>query len=131
MLLGGYGCGKTHLAAAIANAVIARGEPALFVVIPDLLDHLRATFGPHSEVSFDERFESVRAAPLLILDDLGSQATSAWAQEKLYQVPESPLQRVRLATVITSNSQLEDLEPRIRSLRDRHGPVQNRWDSRS
>ena len=46
VLQGTYGCGKTHLAGAIANEVVARGEPVLFVVVPDLLDHLRATFGP-------------------------------------------------------------------------------------
>ena len=40
ILKGGYGCGKTHLVAAIANYRIANGQPALFVVVPDLLDHL-------------------------------------------------------------------------------------------
>jgi DNA replication protein DnaC len=86
ILMGGYGCGKTHLAAAIANEVIARGEPALFVIVPDLLDHLRATFAPNSPVTFDERFELVRSAPLLILDDLGTQATTPWAQENFARI---------------------------------------------
>ena len=49
MLLGGYGCGKTHLAAAIANFRLALGHPVLFVVVPDLLDHLRATYAPNSD----------------------------------------------------------------------------------
>ncbi len=40
-LLGGYGSGKTHLAAAIANHHVALGRPAMFVVVPDLLDYLR------------------------------------------------------------------------------------------
>jgi DNA replication protein DnaC len=59
-LLGPYGVGKTHLAAAIAHEVLARDEPVLFVVAPDLLDHLRTTFGPQSTVSYDERFTLVR-----------------------------------------------------------------------
>ncbi len=83
---GGYGCGKTHLAAAIANRVIEQGQPVLFVVVPDLLDHLRATFGPASPIGFDERFAQVRDTPLLILDDLGTQSSTAWAQEKLFQI---------------------------------------------
>ena len=37
VLQGDYGCGKTHLAAAIANHRVAAGQPALFVVVPDLL----------------------------------------------------------------------------------------------
>ncbi len=34
VLKGGYGCGKTHLAAAIANRAIARGQPVLFITVP-------------------------------------------------------------------------------------------------
>src|SRR5262245_13499228 len=78
ILLGGYGCGKTHLAAAIANYVISQGKPATFVVVPDLLDHLRSTYGPNTPVSYDRRFEEVRSAPLLILDDLGSHSSTQW-----------------------------------------------------
>ena len=60
LLLGGYGCGKTHLAAAIAHARLARGDAVLFISIPDLLDYLRATFNPTSEVGYDERLEMTR-----------------------------------------------------------------------
>jgi DNA replication protein DnaC len=85
-LQGVNGCGKTHLAAAIANRALARGEGVFFAVVPDLLDHLRASFAPGHEVAYDELFDQVRNAPLLILDDLGAQHTSPWAQEKLYQI---------------------------------------------
>jgi DNA replication protein DnaC len=114
VLLGGYGCGKTHLAAAIANRVIRRGQAVLFVVIPDLLDYLRATFGPNSPVTYDERFDQVRNAPLLILDDLGTQSSTEWAQEKLFQILNYRY-NARLPTVITSNQSLEDIDLRIRS----------------
>lgn len=114
ILFGGYGCGKTHLAAAIANAAVERGEAVLFVVVPDLLDHLRATFGPNSPVSYDQRFEEIRSAPLLILDDLGTQSSTAWAQEKLYQILNYRY-NARLPTVITSNQGLEEIHLRIRS----------------
>jgi DNA replication protein DnaC len=33
-LQGGYGCGKTHLAAAIANALLSAGTPVVFVNMP-------------------------------------------------------------------------------------------------
>lgn len=114
ILKGGYGCGKTHLAAAIANYRIANGQPALFVVVPDLLDHLRATYAPTSEVSYDERFEEVRTAPLLILDDLGTQSATSWAQEKLYQILNYRY-NARLPTVITTNRELEEIDLRLRS----------------
>ncbi len=111
---GAYGCGKTHLAVAIAHEALRHGEPVLFIVVPDLLDHLRAAFGPNSETSFDERFETVRTAPLLILDDLGSQSATPWAKEKLFQVLNYRYV-TRLPTVITTNLRLTEIEPRLRS----------------
>lgn len=114
LLTGAYGCGKTHLAAAIAHEVIGRGEPALFIVVPDLLDYLRATFGPNSETSFDERFERVRTAALLILDDLGAQSATAWAQEKLFQLLNYRYV-AHLPTVITTNLRLPEIDARLRS----------------
>jgi DNA replication protein DnaC len=114
ILSGGYGCGKTHLAAAIANERLSKGYPVLFVNTPDLLDHLRATFNPESTVSYDERFDQVRTSPLLILDDLGTQSNSEWAQEKLYQIFNFRY-NAKLPTVVTTNLEFETIEARIRS----------------
>jgi DNA replication protein DnaC len=114
VLKGGYGSGKTHLAAAIANYRLSRGQSVLFVNTPDLLDHLRATFSPQSTVSYDERFDQVRNSPLLILDDLGTQSNTDWAQEKLYQIINYRYNAV-LPTVYTTNLGLEAFEDRVRS----------------
>ena len=114
ILLGGYGCGKTHLAAAIANYVIQHHQTVLFVVVPDLLDHLRATYSPQSTVTYDQRFEEIRTASLLILDDLGAQSATPWAQEKLFQLFNYRY-NAQLPTVVTSNHELEDIDVRIRS----------------
>ncbi len=114
VLYGGYGCGKTHLAAAVANHRIAQGHPALFINTPDLLDHLRATYSPNSSQSYDQRFEEVRNAPLLILDDLGSQNNTDWVQEKLYQIFNHRY-NAKLPTIITTNEDTDSLDMRIRS----------------
>jgi DNA replication protein DnaC len=111
---GGYGCGKTHLAAAIANYRLAMGHPVLFINTPDLLDHLRAAYAPNATSGYDERFDQVRNARLLILDDLGTQSNSEWAQEKLYQIFNYRY-NAHLPTVITTNLELEAIEIRIRS----------------
>ncbi|MBK8021492.1 MAG: ATP-binding protein [Chloroflexi bacterium] len=114
LLVGGVGCGKTHLAAAIGHERVRRGDTVLFVTTPDLLDHLRSTYGPTSEVGYDELFDRLRDAPLLILDDLGAENPSPWAREKLYQLINHRYS-LALPTVITTNSTLDQMDPRLRS----------------
>ncbi len=114
VLTGPYGCGKTHLAAAIANFRADLGYQPMFVVVPDLLDHLRATFGPRSTVSLDRRFEEVRKAPLLILDDLGTQNMTPWVREKLYQLFNYRY-NAELPTVITTPELKDEMDARILS----------------
>lgn len=114
ILTGGYSSGKTHLAAAIANHRTELGHPPLFVVVPDLMDHLRATFSPNSPVTYDRRFEEIRAARLLVLDDLGTQSMTAWVKEKLYQLFNHRY-NAQLPTVITTSDSVEELDPRIRA----------------
>ena len=109
---GGNGAGKTHLAAAIANHRARQALPVLFVVVPDLLDHLRATFNPQSAISFDKRFEEVRQAPFLVLDDLGTESATPWAREKLYQIFDYRY-NAGLPTVITTATAIEELDPRL------------------
>jgi DNA replication protein DnaC len=111
---GTYGSGKTHLAAAIANYRADTGYPPLFIVVPDLLDHLKATFSPTSTVSLDRRFEEVRTAPLLILDDLGTQSMTPWVREKLYQLFNHRYS-AELPTVITTHDYKDDADPRLLS----------------
>jgi DNA replication protein DnaC len=108
----GYGNGKTHLAAAIANHVSNQGEAVLFIVVPDLLDHLRATYNPAAGVRYDKRFDEVKTAPLLVLDDLGTESATAWAREKLYQLMNHRY-AARLPTVITSATPLDEIDPKL------------------
>ena len=114
LFTGTYGCGKTHLAAAIANHRVENDQSATFVVVPDLLDHLRSTFGPSSEASYDDLFDEVRNTAVLILDDLGVQVESPWAQEKMFQILNDRYNR-QLPTVLTTNQRLGDLDQRLRS----------------
>jgi hypothetical protein len=60
VLTGASGCGKTHIAAATVNRLLERGQPALFVVVPDLLDHLRAAFQQETELFLDSQIREDR-----------------------------------------------------------------------
>ena len=114
VLVGASGCGKTHIATAVANRCLELGTPALFVVVPDLLDHLRAAYKPDADVGYDELFEQVRGAPVLILDDLGTQSATPWAQEKLFQIINHRF-NARLPTVVTTNVPLSKFDERLRT----------------
>jgi DNA replication protein DnaC len=114
VLQGVNGCGKTHLAAAIANQLRREGKSVLFIVVADLLDYLRSTFNPESRVSYDQFFERIKKTPVLILDDFGEQSATPWAQEKLYQLINYRY-NARLATVITTCLSLDEIERRMSS----------------
>jgi DNA replication protein DnaC len=115
LLVGPNGCGKTHLAAAIANQCLLQELLVLFVTAPDLLDHLRATFAPTSPVAYDQLFWLVREAKLLVIDDLGAEQSTPWAGEKLFQLFNHRY-NWHLPTVITTNDLgLQTVDARISS----------------
>jgi DNA replication protein DnaC len=113
LLQGGYGCGKTHLTAAIANFAVSMGVPTLFLTVPDLLDTLRFSYDSE-ETTFEQRFDEIRNARLLVLDDFGTQNATSWAQEKLFQIINYRYIN-KLSTVVTTNLPLDEIESRIRS----------------
>jgi DNA replication protein DnaC len=115
LVLQGYnGCGKTHLAAAIANQLRESSKEVLFIVVPDLLDHLRSSFGPDSRVSYDALFERIKKIPVLVLDDFGEHSGTPWAEEKLYQLINYRY-NAQLATVITTVLSLDEMDGSVSS----------------
>ncbi len=116
--------GKTHLAAAIVNTLLARGEPALFENVPNLLDDLR---NGYSDGSFYRQLERVKNAQVLALDDLGAESGGSgqpfevsWSHDKLYQVVDHRILH-ELPTVLTTNLTPAMLPKRIASrLWDQH-----------
>lgn len=114
-LSGPCGTGKTHLAVAISKHVMQwHNMSVYFAVVPDLLDHLRATFDPNSGTAYDDRFTMIRNAQVLVLDDLGTENATPWAREKLYQIINHRYME-QLPTVITSNVDQRKVDDRIMS----------------
>lgn len=124
VFVGPYGCGKTHLAVAIAKVRLAAGASVLVQTVPDLLDNLRTTFDPRAEVlSFNDLFDQMKTADLLVLDDYGAENTTPWAVEKLFQILNYRY-NMALPTVITTNNiDLVGIDPRIKSRLNDQGLV--------
>ena len=114
VLTGNHGVGKTHLACAIANVRIDQGDRVAFATVPDLLDHLRASYKQDQSESYDQTFKRLLEVKLLVLDDLGAHRSSDWAEEKIYQLINHRY-TTRAWTIITMNGKPSSLEDRIAS----------------
>ena len=84
MLAGNCGTGKTHLAAAIANALLAKMVPVVFTTPNDLTAAVRSSFDTgKDEVAVVRLYQD---APLLVLDDLGKDQPTQWSVALLYRI---------------------------------------------
>ena len=116
-LHGPYGVGKTHLAVAAAAEREDRGDEVFFATVADLLDYLRATFAPDSAVNHDDLLDRIRNADVLVLDDMGAERSTPFAEDKLFQIMGYRYEE-RLPTIITTSQQIEAIasaRPRIAS----------------
>lgn len=110
MFHGPTGVGKTHLAAAIANAYIGRVS-VLYVSVPELLAEIRANMNRSGD---SNRLEIAKRAELLILDDIGAEKPSEWVRETQFVLINHRYEH-RLPTVYTSNCSLAEIEDRLGS----------------
>src|SRR3990172_12981711 len=93
--------------------MVEMGGSTMFVTVPDLLDWLRFSF-EGGDSSLEQRLEEIRNVRLLVLDDLGTQNATPWAEEKLYQIINHRYVN-RLPMVITTNLSLNEIDGRIAS----------------
>lgn len=110
-LAGPPGAGKSHLAAALALAVAARGRAVSYASVPELLAFVRSGFG---DSTADDRVRALAGVYLLVLDDLGAGKQSEWALDVLFRIVNERWREER-PTVVTSNLPLGEQEERIGS----------------
>lgn len=110
LFTGPVGSGKTFLAASIANELMEAQLQVLFLVVPDLLDELKATY--KSEINEIDLLDSARTIPILILDDLGAHNYTDWTRNRIYSIINYRMNEL-LPTIITSNLSLDEMEDYI------------------
>ncbi len=117
LLDGKVGVGKTHLAVAAAAYREQQGDIVFFATVSDLLDHLRASFAPDNPVMPGDLLESIKTTDLLVLDDFGTERSTPFAEDKLFQIINYRYEE-RLPTIITTSLDFGDIvesRPRIAS----------------
>ena len=108
---GSTGSGKTHLAAAIVNAIINRGSPAKYVSALDIPDMLRNERFEDDDAE-SGTFESLLDAPTLVIDDLGAQQATNWIDSKIDQLLTHRFNG-RVPTVIVLAKPVSEIPERI------------------
>ena len=107
LMIGTYGTGKTHLATAIANALLEDGVPALYDTWAGHLQRLKDEFANGER----RHLALMKKVDVLIIDDLGKDKLTEWNNEVLFEVINYRYEH-RKPVVITTNATPRELEER-------------------
>ncbi|SES82086.1 ATP-binding protein [Anaerobranca gottschalkii] len=111
---GQTGSGKTHLLGCIANFLIEQQIDVLYVVYADLLDKIRETYNEEATETESAILRRVTSVSVLLIDDLGMEKNSEFAQKYLAQIIDHRYRNM-LPTIITSNFTLTELKERSKN----------------
>ncbi|HJV30792.1 MAG TPA: primosomal protein DnaI [Bacillales bacterium] len=104
---GKFGVGKSYLLGALANELAKRRISSMIVYVPELLREMKGAIG---DSTLNEKIETVKREPILMLDDIGAEAMSSWTRDEVL----GPILQFRmlenLPTFFTSNFDFQGLE---------------------
>ena len=112
-LHGNFGCGKTYLISAMFNELAKDGVKSVIVYWPEYLRSLKASFQSSSHDEFANRFNEVKYAKLLLIDDLGAEGVTSWSRDEILGSIMQYRMQEGLPTFITSNLNIKELEEHL------------------
>ncbi|GAB3060765.1 primosomal protein DnaI [Salinicoccus sesuvii] len=106
---GSFGIGKSYLLGCIANELKEQSVSSIIVYVPEIIRDLKAGF---KDGTTDSKFNTIKNAQVLMLDDLGAEDVTPWVRDEVmtgilhYRMVEG------LPTFVSSNYSMADLEYR-------------------
>ena len=111
-LHGNFGCGKTYLFAALFNELAKDNVKSVIVYWPEYLRSLKSSFGSSND-EFKNKYNELKYAKLLLIDDLGAEGVTAWSRDEILGTILQYRMQEALPTFITSNLNLKELEDHL------------------
>lgn len=106
-LHGSFGCGKTYLISAAFHELAKKGIRSAIVFWPEFLGELKSSF---TTGGFSEKVEMLKTVPLLLIDDIGAESTTAWSRDEIFCPIVQHRMQKHLPTFFTSNLNMKELE---------------------
>jgi DNA replication protein DnaC len=102
IIIGPSGVGKTHLAVAALNGLIAKGFHCLFSDYRELLKQIQNSYNPSVQVTELDLLRPVFETEVVLLDDLGAVRPSEWVWDTVSIILNERYNQKR-TTIITTN----------------------------
>lgn len=97
------GSGKTMTAAGIGNELVSRGIRVKFATSLEIYNEIKRTFDKSTaEYSESQLLDSLSTAPVLIIDDFGTERSTDWQNEEMFSIVNSRYVNKKV-TIFTSN----------------------------
>ena len=112
-LYGNFGSGKTYLISAAFNELAKEGFKSAIVFWPEFLNELKSSFNSSVKTEFNTKYNSIKKAPLLLIDDIGAESVTSWSRDEILCPILQYRMENKLPTFFTSNLDLKALEQRL------------------
>lgn len=117
LIMGDYGLGKSHLAAAAVKELAAKNITSIFISVPKLLTKIKSTWDKQTDVTENELLDALERVDCLVLDDLGAEQTKkskdgeiSWSVSKLFEIIDA---RIGKHTIFTTNLGHKELQEHL------------------
>ncbi len=108
--IGSPGLGKTFLCNSIAKDLLDKGKSVIYHTVPDLIDAMRKyKFDFDNEESNQPYLSDIYNCDLLIMDDLGTELTTQFANQVIYNILNKRIQNGK-KMVISTNLSIQELQ---------------------